>query len=400
MKEKEPRFKPGDQVCTVHDVEGFDSDWISYLKVSKGRLGVVISFKEYWTDFERRYKRTFYAPSEIESQNKLFEYHYTNYKKGIENGRLCPVRFYRVKDKKDQIGNTADYIELVGEKDIAKLDFLDQKTVFIFEQLRVIFAEGDRPFQPDWGCKALAVDFMFENRSTEVLRLTPSLRIWLTYINPGRTSQKSVRVEPIHIDLSDGNLAGGARLSGQVIFHVPGNTGNYGFHLELPNVGTVEKVIDLPNLQPGDKVRLKRSTRNVSAADSYNLPFHKRLYIWLTKDSIGTIVSFSQYRKYLNQLKQNNGISQSDGELPPEDQELHERFLGLIKIRIEIQGSFSDGGYAYLVRLEKVNRPSGEHYPDEEEYARLLKEHPNRQEPPVEEGEIVYVSSLDLEKVE
>jgi hypothetical protein len=384
---KEPRFKPGDQVCTVHDIEVADANWIPYLNVAKGRLGVVISFKEFWADFERRYKRTLYVPSEIVSQNKLFEYHYSNYKKSIADGWLYPVRFYRVNDKKDQIGNTADYIELVGKRDIARLDFLEQKIVFIFEQLRVIFAEGDHPFQPDWGCKALAVDFMFENRSTEVLHLLPSLQIWLTYIDPRHASQDSIRVEPIHIDLSDGNLAGESRLSGQVIFHVPGDTGTYGFHLELPNMGTVEKAIELPTLQPGDKVRLKRSTNKVSLIHG---PIHKCLYSWLTTGSSGTIVPFATYREYLRDIKK----------VAPADQGSFERFCNFLKAWIETPGCFLDEGYAYLVRVEKVDHSSDEHYPDEWGYERLLKEYPNRQEPPIEEGDMVFVSSLYLEKVE
>lgn len=389
MTKKGSRFKPGDQVCTVCDVMGADWDWTPCVNVAKGRLGIVISFEEYWADFKRRHARELYVPSEIESQNKIFKYHYDNDKKSVNDGWLCPVRFFRVNDKKDLIGNTANYIELVGKGDIANLDFLDQKIVFVFERLRVIFAEGDHPFQPDWGYKALVVDFMFENRSTEVLRITPSLQIWLTYIFPGHASQDSIRVEPIHIDLSDGNLAGEARLSGQVIFHVPGNTGTYSFHMELQNMGTVEKVIHLPALQPGDKVRLKRSTCNVTV-DSV-LPY-KQLFAWLTKGSIGTIVSFSQYRKYLKHIDK----------ITTEDQKLY-RSRGFLKERkswLETTDWFSDGGNAYLVKLEKVNRSSNEHYPNEEEYAHfVVKEFPSRQEPPAEEGEIVFVSSLDLEKI-
>jgi len=362
---------------------GADWDWTPCVNVAKGRLGIVISFEEYWADFEKSHTQAW------ESPNRLRKIYYSDWKRSIKDGIRCPVRFYRVDDKKDQIGNTVDYMELVGKGDIVKLDFLDQKTVFIFERLRVIFAEGDHPFQPDWGYKALVADFMFENRSTEVLRLAPSLQIWLTYIDPGRASQEGMRVEPIHINLSDGNIAGKARLSGQVIFHVPGNTGTYGFHLELPNVGTVEKVIDTPNLQPGDKVRLVRSTCDVTV-DSV-LPY-KQLFAWLTKGSIGTIVSFTQYRKYLQHI----------GKTTTEDQKLY-RSRGFLKERKRWLETvwFSDVRCAYLVRLEKINRSSGEHYPDEEEYAHfVVKEFPSRQEPPVEEGEIVFVSSSDLEKIE
>lgn len=382
MKEKEPQLNPGDQVCTVHDIMGADWDWTPYLNVAKGRLGIVISFEEYWADFEKSHTQTW------ESPNRLRKIYYSDRKRSVKDGIVYPVRFYRTNDGKDQTSYSEGYIELVGKEEIARLDFLDQKIVFIFEQLRVIFAEGDHPFQPAWGYKALVVDFMFENRSTEVLRLASFLRIWLTYIDPGRASQDGIRVEPIHIDLSDGNLAGKDRLSGQVIFHVPGNTGTYGFHLELPNVSTVEKVIELPALQPGDKVRLKRSTCKVWAD---GVPLHKTLYVWLAKDSIGMIVSFSQYRKYLNHLKHG-------GEIAPADQELYEGFWSSLKEWIETRGCFSDEGYAYLVKLEKVNRSSDDHYPGED-YARLLREYPDRQEPPVEEGEIVFVSSLDLEKI-
>ncbi|MBV5350010.1 hypothetical protein JZU71_02300, partial [bacterium] len=208
MKEKKPQLNPGDQVCTVHDIMGADWDWTPYLNVAKGRLGIVISFEEYWADFEKSHTQTW------ESPNRLRKIYYSDRKRSVKDGIVYPVRFYRTNDGKDQTSYSEGYIELVGKKEIARLDFLDQKIVFIFEQLRVIFAEGDHPFQPDWGYKALVVDFMFENRSTEVLRLASSLRIWLTYVDPGRASQDSIRVEPIHIDLSDGNLAGEDRLSG------------------------------------------------------------------------------------------------------------------------------------------------------------------------------------------
>jgi hypothetical protein len=381
MVKKQSQLKPGDEVCTIEDIIEYDWRWEPYVKIDKGRLGTVISFKEYWADFEKSHTPPW------ESPNRLRTTFYSDWNNGVKDGFLCPVRFYWLTYEGTQSVFTQGQADLVGKKSLAKLDFLEKSIVFILERVRVIFAEGDHPQQPDWGQKALVLDFMFENRGMEAIAIASSLKMWLSYCNPGDSSLGVNKVIPIHMTLSTDDLEVHTRLFGEAVFHVPGDTGSLDFHLELPNLGVVDKTFQFSTLQPGDRVRLKRSTRKVSVDVG---PSHKKLYTWLTKDTIGTIVSLSQYREYLR------GVS----EIKPEDEENFDRYCGFIKQRIEVPGWFSNEDHAYLVRLDEVNRSPDEPYPNAEEYTRwVMKEYPNRQEPPVDEGEIVTVTASDLEKI-
>lgn len=379
---KGSQFIPGDEVCTIEDIIEHDWRWEPFVKIDKGRLGTVISFKEYWADFEKSHTPPY------ESPNRLRKTFYSDWNNSVKDGFLCPVRFYWLTYEGNQPVFTQGHADLVGKKSLTKLDSLDKSIVFILERVRVIFTEGDHPLQLDWGQKALVLDFMFENRGMETLAIASSLQIWLTYRHPQDSSLEVDKVKPVHMTLSNDTLEGRTRLFGQAIFHVPGDTGSLDFHLELPSLGVVEKTFKLSNLQPGDRVRLKRSTRKVSVDVG---PSHKQLYTWLTKGSIGTIVTLSQYRDYLRGVKK----------IKPKDEEGFEHFCSFLKKRIEVPGWFSNEDHAYLVRVDVVNRSPDEPYPNPEEYTRwVMKEYPNRQEPPVDEGEIVTITASDLEKIE
>lgn len=341
MTEKQSQLKPGDQVCCINDIYHPGDEYEpGYIEVPKGAFGTVISFEEYWIAFRKHY---WFAQRTRDLETEL---------KDMEDWGVAV--YWGEKDEKIiPNGNTV----IVDEHHLATLDFLDQTTVFVLGQIRVIYTEGDNAASPEWGYKALCVDFLLQDWNTKNPCVVSSLEIWLTYINPGCTSQDTIRTEPFRVDLLDRDSAGKSEHFRQAIFHVPGNTGTYSFHLEFRNVGTVEKIIKLSSLQPGDRVHLKRNTNIVVADDG-------RFDLQAAEGSIGTIATFSQYREYLRRIKNYMQI----------DRPIHE---DVIKKRLEI---CNWEGCWHPVRFEKVNHSSDAHS--------------------VHEGEIVVLSASDLEKLE
>jgi hypothetical protein len=332
MKEDRSRLNPGDQVYLRTNIKASEvyveiSNYINvdYVMVNKGTIGTVIAFEE---ERQGDYK---YAGS---WKNYVYE---SNWKKGIEDGVLCLVYMWIYKKGEDV---PKDNLYLVPRSSLVKFDFLDQETVFALDEILVIFAEGDNALaQPAWGQKAIVVHFVLEDRNAEDIGVASSLQTWLSYADPAGTSREMIRVEPHRVDLSLRDLKGRVRIfSSRAVFYVPGNTENYHFHLELPGVGAVEKSFELPNLQPGDKVYIKRDV--VRADDGH---YHREL----AEGSTGVIATFSQFQKSAS--------------------------TGTGRWRME-----NDDWYP--VRVEHVNRSSGER--------------------PVRSGEIVLVEAEYLEKID
>ncbi len=335
MKEELSQLNPGDQVYLrtnikagnvyVDDLDDINIDHI--IKVNRGTIGTVIAFEE------ERQGDYIYAGFGI---NELYVYE-SDWKKGVEDGMLCLVYMWIYKKGEDV---PKDNLYLVPRSSLVKLDFLNQETVFALEKILVIFAEGDNAIaQPAWGQKAIVVHFVLEDRNTEDIGVALSLQIWLTHVDPGDTSREVIRVEPHRVNLSLRDLAGRVRIfSSQTIFYVPGDTGNYRFHLELPGVGAVEKSFELPNLQPGDKVYIKKDAVRVD--DGH---YDRRM----VEGSTGVIATFSQF------------------------QESASTRFGRWKI---------ENDDWYPVRAEHVNRSSDER--------------------PVQSGEIVLVEAEYLEKID
>ncbi len=65
MAIKGSQLKPGDEVCTIEDIIEYDWRWEPFIKVDKGRLGTVISFKEYWADFEKSHTPPWESPNRL-----------------------------------------------------------------------------------------------------------------------------------------------------------------------------------------------------------------------------------------------------------------------------------------------------------------------------------------------
>ena len=340
MKEELPQLNPGDQVYLRANIESFqihgyyiDDIPITGTSVNRGTLGTIVAFEE---DFHENY---IYAGITIDELH-VYE---SDWKKGVEDGMLCPVYLWIYKKGEDVPINN---VYLVPRSSLVELDFLNQETVFALEKIRVVFAEGDNALaQPDWGQKAIVVHFVLEDRNEEDIGIASSLRTWLTYIDPKGTSQEMIRVEPHRVDLSHRDLAGSARIfSSQAVFYVPGNTGNYRFHLELPDVGAVEKRFELPSLQPGDKVCIKRDTLRVADGQ-----FGRQI----SEGSTGVIATFSQFQK---SVLDRGGMNDVWSRAQTEDYDW------------------------YPVRAEHVNRSSDKHS--------------------VRNGEIVLIASEDLEKID
>jgi hypothetical protein len=285
MKEERSRLNPGDQVYLRTNikasevyVENLDDINIDHIiLVDKGTIGTVIAFEE-----ERQSDYT-YAGFGI---NELYVYE-SDWEKGIEDGMLCLIYWWTYEKGEDVPKNN---VYLVPRSSLVKFDFLDQETVFALDEILVIFAEGDNALaQPAWGQKAIVVRFVLEDRNAEDIGVASSLQIWLTYVDPGGTSREMIRVEPHRVDLSLRDLKWRVRIfSSRAVFYVPGNTGNYRFHLELPGVGAVEKSFELPNLQPGDKVYIKQDAVRVDDGN-----YDRRM----AEGSTGMIATFSQFQK-------------------------------------------------------------------------------------------------------
>lgn len=338
MTENQSSLKPGDQVCIIDDVYDMDEYHNPLLTVEKGTFGTVISFEEYLAAYPYYRGPDHRAPFELE------------WEKSVLAGRMCPV-YWGVSGVKISLQNAAR----ISRHQLATLDFLDQKTIFVLGMLRVICADGNDPLQPDWGYKTLCVNFILENRGKVTPGSVSSLRIWLTNSDLGYTSQDTPQIEPVRIDLSDRELEN--KLFGQAVFKIPADRAIYSFHLELPNVGTIVKAIRLSDLQPGDRIRVKRNTLTAGIR-----PRVGRHNPQAAEGSTGIIVTFSQYREYLKSV-----VSES----------WFEECSAVDKKQLEDCNLY---GCKHPVQFEKVNHSSDANS--------------------VYEGEIVRVRASELEKIE
>lgn len=359
MNGKGSQLKPGDQVylrsaIVEADPGGrFDEKVGDYLdsrpRVTRGTRGTILSLEEYWPQHEDLFVRGRWAsPGGAE---------YSDWKKRVQDGSLCPV--YWGTYERGQSINPEKNADMVPTSDLilAELDFLDQKTVFILKQIRVIHVDGGVTLRPHRRHKIIIIHFELENRGTEVLGIAPAVQLWLTYLDPGSTSQSLSRVDPLQIDLPQRELAAKTALSGQTFFQVPGNTGNYDFYLEFPSVGRVVKRIELSNLQPGDKVCIKRDTDNIKADNG-------RWDLEVSKGSISVITTFLQYKKYLGQIWL---------EFP------RQRIDTCAGAKMRLQECYWDGCW-YPIQFEKVNCSWRKHS--------------------VKKGEFVTIAATDLEKID
>ena len=360
-------FEPGDKVRLKEDAQ-IDRDlWFDTVDMTatRGSTGVVVSMEEYLADCERTRRK---PDIDVTRSGSGYLSPYSYY----------PIRFEVVIPSPDpgvSITRKAGEVGLVQVHVLEKLDYLNETTLFILERVRVIFQAEDQPFKISPEHKLLLIDFSLENQHHYPIRYSaPTPGLWLTAANSSDAIPEDDRIWPLRIDLPDG-LEVNQRRSGQVFFQVPERGSMYGFHLELPNIGSVDRVLNILELRPGDTVRLPEKVYAVERYGTFKYSVAWPEGLWITRGSYGRIASFAQFQQAYEQR-----LKQFCGQLTRNDR--NDFIWGCNKVKLDMEECLK-----YPVLVTNTTPPSD--YDAQHSYGYTF----------CNQGEIVLIDAMALEQL-
>lgn len=335
----------------------------SLRRTSAGSYGILVPFSKFQSAYIRCLER--FDPNLVRINQASIERICAEVKLQMEEGLAYPVELKEIASpspndcQEDTKYCRAGDIVVMSALALKKRRGPVQKPIFSIEWIRIFLPEDDCPRQPASGNKLLQIDFIFEHPAPHLLQTVYPPQLALTL---HEASDSVITVEPMILDLPDKKFLRGGDFAGKVFFEVPGGSQVYKVSLEFASIGQWSQIIQLPPLQPGDRVRVSRD---------FSRDRHPK-YTKITAGSLGRIVSFTEYCADYKRL----GKEFDQNERIPAEHwlELEYPFHEKEKLNEKLE---------YPVRLEKLFMPS------DEDAKNLVKE-----------GEIFWIHGCWLEKME